>query len=130
MGGNGILCLPLVEQVFEWHEVAETLLGVLVVAYRYEPYAFFGKHDFKIVVHLYMLSPEAAQILADYTVYPAALDVLHHTLERRAVEIRPAPAVVRIFFDYAKAVLPGILSNERSLRLYADAVSESFVVTA
>ncbi len=55
----GVLGKPLVEQIFERNEIAETFFRVLVVRNGNVADALFRKHELQIVVHHDMLSAKA-----------------------------------------------------------------------
>ena len=120
----------VLEQVFEWHKIGQSLFCVLILRNGDVPHPFFREQKFQIVVHHHMLPPETGQVFGDNAVYFSGFHIVHHALETRTLEVCPTPPIVHIFPDHMKPLLLCVLLQDCPLRFNAYAVAIAFIVTA
>ena len=77
-----------------------------------------------------MLAAKTRKVFRDNAVDLSGLHIVHHALEVRTLEIGSAPSVIDIFIDHMEIIVACELSEDRSLRLYGNAVAVFLVITA
>ena len=126
----GILGKPLIEQILERNEIAQALFGVLVLCDGDIADVLFREHEFQIIIHHHMLAAKTGKVFRDNAIDLSGLHIVHHALEVRTLEIGSAPSVIDVFIDHMEIVFACKLSEDRSLRLYGNAVAVFLVITA
>ena len=101
---------PLVEQVFEGHQVvALGVFRVHIVVDGDVADAELREPLLDVQPCVQLVSPQTAEILGDDDPDFPVLHVRHHALEIRPVETGPGVSVIHIELDVGKAVVPGVL---------------------
>ena len=108
LNGN-VPAVCLVHNVFYRNReiVGSVILCVHVIIDGDKADAVGGKYPAHIASGLYVLTPQAGEVLDDHTVGLALLDHPHHFLECRAVKENPAVTVVNLFRHDFNLRVPG-----------------------
>ena len=126
----GVLGKPLVEQVLEGNEIAQAFFCILVLCDGDVADVLFREHEFQIIIHHHMLTAKAGKVFCDNAVDLSGLYIVHHAFEVRTLKIGSAPSVVYILVNHMEIVVACELSEDRSLRLYGNAVAVFLIITA
>lgn len=112
-----VAAVSIVNQVFEGHNQRIRLrlftAGIIAVIDGDEPHTHEWKNLFQIPSGIDVVSCESAKVFADHTIDFLCLDILHHLLKARSLEIDAGISVIGIlFYDYEFRMLAHIVPDD------------------